>query len=381
MNKKTIVGIITAIAVIGVAIGLGVYFTSDAYKHPDCLLFRLEGKEQLGNGVCDYAANSNPMRDFNPNTEACEWDMGDCLEWNEKYKDCVPGTHPSELYKRSWIDRSGLGVGSCKKEYNREECGFDVGLCTEFNEKYPACEAIDPSRVGDGKCDNAVIGMYTWDTEVTDKGTFNTEECQYDGGDCDDFNAKYPNCVVPEPFRIGDGECGGDIDFNAKYLMTEECGYDGGDCDELMNKYPDCPINFLPSLGNGYCDWEDYVNPNIEECGYDGGDCAEFNEVLAKYPACTCSKEDLLLDETCNSGSMNRDKSESCNVEECGFDNGACIDFNEAYPNCDKCSPFLNDDISDTTICMTEDIEGDRSGNPCPDVENCGTGDDGCYQE
>lgn len=79
MNKKTIVGIITVIAVIGVAIGLGVYFTSDAYKHPDCVLFKLEGKEQLGNGVCDYAANSNPMRDYNPNLAACEWDMGEYI--------------------------------------------------------------------------------------------------------------------------------------------------------------------------------------------------------------------------------------------------------------------------------------------------------------
>ena len=49
----------------------------------------------------------------------------------------------------------------------------------------------DPSFIGDGDCDG---------------GEYNTEECGWDGGDCIEFNEKYPNCKVDDPLFIGDGE-------------------------------------------------------------------------------------------------------------------------------------------------------------------------------
>ena len=64
--------------------------------------------------------------------------------------------------------------------------------------------------IGDGTCNG---------------GVYNTEECGFDGGDCLDFNNRYPNCTVDVPYFIGDGTCNGGM-YN-----TEECGFDGGDCD------------------------------------------------------------------------------------------------------------------------------------------------------
>ena len=51
---------------------------------------------------------------------------------------------------------------------------------------------------------------------------------------------------------------------------TEECGWDGGDCIEFNEKYPDCDVFVTNLIGNGICDGGDY---NTWECGWDGGDC------------------------------------------------------------------------------------------------------------
>ena len=62
-------------------------------------------------------------------------------------------------------------------------------------------------------------------------------ECGFDGGDCEDFNAKYPNCTVSYPSWIGDGDC------------------DSGD--------------YKP----GIADWPEFGDYNTAECAFDGGDC------------------------------------------------------------------------------------------------------------
>jgi len=51
----------------------------------------------------------------------------------------------------------------------------------------------------------------------------------FDGGDCLDFNAKFPGCVVDRPRRVGDGYCDGGA-YN-----TAACQFDGGDC---LGVYP-----------------------------------------------------------------------------------------------------------------------------------------------
>eukprot|EP00979_Chaetoceros_neogracilis_P006008 scaffold1174_cov281-Chaetoceros_neogracile.AAC.39 len=109
---------------------------------------------------------------------------------------------------------------------------------------YPNCIAY-PLRIGDGNCDG---------------GYYNTAACGFDGGDCEDFNNKYPNCNVAFPWWIGDGNCNGG-DYN-----TAACGFDGGDCGD----YPNCNVDNPSLIGDGNCDGGDY---NTTECAFDGGDC------------------------------------------------------------------------------------------------------------
>eukprot|EP00979_Chaetoceros_neogracilis_P008744 scaffold1952_cov146-Chaetoceros_neogracile.AAC.1 len=104
----------------------------------------------IGDGRCDnYGAY---------NTVECNFDGGDCEEFNAKYPNC-------NAYYPSLI-----GDGNCfGGDYNTAECGFDEGDCVDFNNKYPNCNAYNPYWIGDGNCD----GDY-----------YNTIECGFDGGDC-----------------------------------------------------------------------------------------------------------------------------------------------------------------------------------------------------
>ena len=47
-----------------------------------------------------------------------------------------------------------------------------------------------------------------------------TKECDYDGGDCIEFNTNHPNCIVDGPSAMfGDDSC----DLSLSYF-TIECG-------------------------------------------------------------------------------------------------------------------------------------------------------------
>ncbi len=61
--------------------------------------------------------------------------------------------------------------------------------------KYPNCKVNDPdkiSKISDGVCHG---------------GTQNSIECGFDGGDCIDFNKKFPKCMVENTWEIGNGHC------------------------------------------------------------------------------------------------------------------------------------------------------------------------------
>jgi|AntRauTorckE5430_2_1112549.scaffolds.fasta_scaffold23765_1 hypothetical protein len=124
---------------------------------------------------------------------------------------------------------------------------------------YPNCNVQLPYHIGDGICHGGT---------QFNGGDYNTAECGFDGGDCEEFNAKYPNCNVANPSWIGAGHCNGG-DYN-----TAACGFDGGDCD-FFNKYPDCSTaNYLPwRIGDGEC----HGDYNTAECGFDDGDCGNPN--------------------------------------------------------------------------------------------------------
>ena len=88
-------------------------------------------------------------------------------------------------------DSSLLGDGICQNfdKYNTAGCNFDYGDCKDFNSNYTsACKAPYPLFLGDGKCDG------------TD---YNNVGCNYDGGDCKEFNKNYPKCDVDTPALVG----------------------------------------------------------------------------------------------------------------------------------------------------------------------------------
>lgn len=107
-----------------------------------------------------------------------------------------------------------------------------------------------------------------------------------------------PGCCLPEVAYLGDGACDPDAPYN-----TEECNFDGGDCcketcnfdtnygcankasqgygpfgyfclnpdlEEYINPN-ECTVSDRTRLGDGRCD-ADY---NTEGCNWDGGDCCE----------------------------------------------------------------------------------------------------------
>ncbi len=117
---------------------------------------------------------------------------------------------------------------------------------------YPDCYVLNPQVVSDGHCENFI--------------PYNTIECGEDGGDCADFNKKFPGCDAPITDLVGDGICQYIYPYN-----TEKCNYDGGDCEEFRSLYPTCFVMETRWIGNGYC--QDFPPYNTEACGYDGGDC------------------------------------------------------------------------------------------------------------
>eukprot|EP00979_Chaetoceros_neogracilis_P003516 scaffold610_cov204-Chaetoceros_neogracile.AAC.3 len=128
-----------------------------------------------------------------------------------------------------------------------------------FTLKYPNCVVND-----------AVVAISKMTNGVCDGGELNTQKCDFDGGDCFNFNLLYPGCNVDDPEKfLGNGECDGGL-YN-----TPECKYDNGDCDlfnSYLNEYPNCTVDFFWWIGDGRCDGDGY---NTTECGFDGGDCLD----------------------------------------------------------------------------------------------------------
>mmetsp|Transcript_4198 Transcript_4198/g.5469 ORF Transcript_4198/g.5469 Transcript_4198/m.5469 type:complete len:522 (+) Transcript_4198:106-1671(+) len=96
-------------------------------------------------------------------------------------------------YPNCNIDKGEIkhaGNGVCDGLLNSMECDFDMGDCVNFNIAYPDCDVQFPFLIGNDKCD----GMF-----------YNTHECGYDGMDC--YIASYPKCYVDSPEKVGDGVC------------------------------------------------------------------------------------------------------------------------------------------------------------------------------
>ena len=199
-----------------------------------------ENLNRIGDGSCDRLVTDNLI--YGLNTPECGFDGGDCVDFNLQYINC--GKASSDKYNRNNSDSTSaevsthtsllidLGRGSCKSKYNIPECGYDHGLCRQFNEKYPNCRTDFPALVGDGTCDTTIDANETTmdaiKTNTTGANTvdvakqINVESCKWDGGDC--LIQALPSCkgVIPKLYK--DGKCD-------DMLNTKACDFDGGDCD------------------------------------------------------------------------------------------------------------------------------------------------------
>eukprot|EP00592_Proboscia_alata_P025552 CAMPEP_0194432698 /NCGR_PEP_ID=MMETSP0176-20130528/72174_1 /TAXON_ID=216777 /ORGANISM="Proboscia alata, Strain PI-D3" /LENGTH=849 /DNA_ID=CAMNT_0039249223 /DNA_START=118 /DNA_END=2667 /DNA_ORIENTATION=+ len=154
-----------------------------------------------------------------------------------------------------------FGDGNCYGgPLNSIGCEFEGGDCIDFNLGFPLCRGDDlqyvQDKVGNDVCDEK----------------FNKYECDFDGGDCCSYE-------IQRSQWFGDGIC------NGGKLSTRDCGYDNGDCKTFARNFPDCPldeiavnltklINFTATadivFGNGVCDSGWYAT---ETCGFEDADC------------------------------------------------------------------------------------------------------------
>lgn len=150
-------------------------------------------------------------------TEAAPVSDNVIASYFEPYPDCNVDTSNTPWFARH------PGDGVCAYELNTPECGFDGGDCDEFNEKWPDCkpivgepinQGVDPvSRfgspsgfwyIGDGGFNPKVQFWYEMLNNTECDPFLNTESCNFDGGDCLDFNKMYPLCNATLPEWIGD---------------------------------------------------------------------------------------------------------------------------------------------------------------------------------
>eukprot|EP00727_Mastigamoeba_balamuthi_P004849 m51a1_g14362 Golgi microtubule-associated protein 210 (675) ;mRNA; r:218011-225953 len=167
-------------------------------------------------------------------------------------------------------------------------------------------------RVGDGRCNMLCY----------------SEECQWDGGDCNNTHCGAGCTVEMLANNVCDAQCATESCMYDNYAchglcgerclnsmvnnthcdtacLTSECQYDGNDCLAHFCD-PRCPNTLV---GNSVCNPECYN----EKCGHDGGDCDVFNDSCALL----CNDEQV-GDGVCNP---------ACNVSQCHYDGGDCVKF------------------------------------------------------
>lgn len=241
-----------------------------------------------------------------------------------KYLDNTLTTEDEEFFGMKHV-----GDGNCDLLLNTPECKNDGNDCEWFNSNYPDCMVPFPEKIGNGRCD----GVFSYFDSVAGElvnGTYNTQKCGWDGGDCIEHNLKYRECsMVTEPFRLGDGTCDGG------WYDTSFCKWDGGDCEiaEQRVRRPHCNVADMSLLGNGHCNSLKGQEYNTLECGWDGGDCDQWNRDStkgAKYEYCEAPDPSRIGDGNCDVGSLYD------NID-CDWDGGDCedLDFNDRFPTCD----------------------------------------------
>ena len=171
-----------------------------------------------------------------------------------------------------------IGDGYCDQACQNEDCDFDAEDCGSN------VDDDEDDRGDEGECAPGCPDYFIGDNYCDE--ACETEECDYDGGDCphdeeDDRDDEEDREGHDEEDRecspgcpdwwIGDNWCDGPCD-------TEECDFDGGDCghdEEHGECAPGCPDEWIGD------DWCDHACHN-DSCDWDGGDCRRGRAFLEK---------------------------------------------------------------------------------------------------
>ena len=201
----------------------------------------------------------------------------------------------------SWENCSTIGDNLCdvNSNFNSEECGFDGGDC-QPNICFSTSDNNDclvPNNVPcywykDGHCDTYL----------------NKSQCCFDGGDCGVANSNTELCDA----TVNEDYC---------FITFEECvnnpAYTLGllSCEELDTCFTP-PWTSCSTIGDGQCD----LSLNTKECYFDGGDCQPMVCIEAGM---NCIVESIM---SCEYGLGDGFCDDELNTEECNFDHGDCIE-------------------------------------------------------
>ena len=279
-----------------------------------------------------------------------------------------------------------IGDGYCDDKYNTDKCNFDGGDCCQPELDSTYCtECICYQRLADVQLDdssNCDFKSYVANGICEDFA--NTPSCNYDGGDCcGPSNYAYCGlcqCLFDEyevlstesqlnaskcdlfAHAIGDGFCQDEVN-------TEECNYDGGDCcnpstainlctdctcknASLVGKVTgytviECPLDLQELTNNGRCDDQ----ANIPECDYDTNECCGAgNYDICDACQCLDPKKVLLprhIDTSCKYWAVkgNGYCDDVANTFGCDWDGGDCCGDNVRRGKCEVCA-CLDDTIN-----------------------------------
>eukprot|EP00554_Chaetoceros_debilis_P014083 CAMPEP_0194125450 /NCGR_PEP_ID=MMETSP0150-20130528/59470_1 /TAXON_ID=122233 /ORGANISM="Chaetoceros debilis, Strain MM31A-1" /LENGTH=1205 /DNA_ID=CAMNT_0038819261 /DNA_START=97 /DNA_END=3711 /DNA_ORIENTATION=- len=149
-----------------------------------------------------------------------------------------------------------LGNGECYGgELNTLACEFEYGDCINFNTQYPLCRSDDLINVEETLASKECNPLFA------------ISECQFQNGAC---------CPIKVFNRPSFGD---ELICNGGIAATSFCDYDNKDCSKFNRDHPKCPLHDLSQidgsgnvlLGNDVCDSGVY---NSNECGWENGDCA-----------------------------------------------------------------------------------------------------------